>query len=94
MLLLDRLRKYKIVERNMKKPTPMQRQYLELKKQHPDSILLFRLGDFYEMFNEDAKEASEVLNIVLTSRGEGVNKWPLCGVPHHSVDNYWSQDIP
>jgi len=72
----------------MKKPTPMQRQYLELKKQHPDSILLFRLGDFYEMFNEDAKEASEVLNIVLTSRGEGVNKWPLCGVPHHSVDGY------
>ncbi|MHA1576891.1 MAG: DNA mismatch repair protein MutS, partial [Candidatus Thorarchaeota archaeon] len=72
----------------MKKPTPMQRQYLALKKQHPDSILLFRLGDFYEMFNEDAKVASEALNIVLTSRGEGVNKWPLCGVPHHSVEGY------
>ncbi|MHA1927137.1 MAG: DNA mismatch repair protein MutS, partial [Candidatus Thorarchaeota archaeon] len=72
----------------MKKPTPMQRQYLELKRQYPDSILLFRLGDFYEMFNEDAKKASEILNIVLTARGEGVDKWPLCGVPHHAAQGY------
>jgi DNA mismatch repair protein MutS len=66
----------------------MQRQYLELKRQHPDSILMFRLGDFFEMFNEDAKIASKTLDIVLTSRGEGVDKWPMCGVPHHSVESY------
>ncbi len=66
----------------------MQRQYLQLKKQYPDCILLFRLGDFYEMFNEDAKVASKALNIVLTARGEGVNRWPLCGVPYHAVDGY------
>ncbi len=72
----------------MKKLTPMQRQYLKLKKQYPDCILLFRLGDFYEMFNEDAKVASRDLDIVLTSRGEGVAKWPMCGVPYHAVDGY------
>lgn len=72
----------------MTKQTPMQRQYLQLKKQYPDCILLFRLGDFYEMFNEDAKVASKALNIVLTARGEGVNRWPLCGVPYHAVEGY------
>ncbi len=72
----------------VKKLTPMQRQYLELKRQYPDSILMFRLGDFYEMFNEDAKIASKILNIVLTARGEGVERWPMCGVPYHSVDTY------
>jgi len=70
------------------KQTPMQRQYLQLKKQYPDCILLFRLGDFYEMFNEDAKVASKALDIVLTARGEGVNRWPLCGVPYHAVEGY------
>ncbi len=72
----------------MTKQTPMQRQYLQLKKQYPDCILLFRLGDFYEMFNEDAKVASKALDIVLTARGTGVNRWPLCGVPYHAVDGY------
>ena len=72
----------------VRKQTPMQRQYLELKKQYPDCILLFRLGDFYECFLEDAKIASKVLEIVLTARGEGVNKWPMCGVPYHSVQGY------
>ncbi|MFW9845958.1 MAG: DNA mismatch repair protein MutS, partial [Candidatus Thorarchaeota archaeon] len=72
----------------VKKLTPMQRQYLELKKQYKDCILMFRLGDFYEMFNEDAKVASSDLDIVLTSRGEGVAKWPMCGVPHHAVQGY------
>jgi DNA mismatch repair protein MutS len=70
------------------KQTPMQRQYLQLKRQYPDCILMFRLGDFYEMFNEDAKIASKALDIVLTARGEGVNRWPLCGVPYHAVDGY------
>jgi len=73
---------------SVKKLTPMQRQYLELKKQYPDSILLFRLGDFYEMFNKDAEVASKDLDIVLTSRGEGVGKWPMCGVPYHAIDRY------
>ncbi len=72
----------------VRKTTPMRRQYLQLKRQYPDCILMFRLGDFYEMFNEDAKIASEVLDIVLTSRGEGVDKWPMCGVPYHSVEGY------
>ncbi|MHA1577695.1 MAG: DNA mismatch repair protein MutS, partial [Candidatus Thorarchaeota archaeon] len=72
----------------MTKETPMQRQYLQLKRQYPDCILLFRLGDFYEMFNEDAKVASKALDIVLTARGEGINRWPLCGVPYHAVDGY------
>ena len=49
---------------------------------------MFRLGDFYEMFNEDAKVASKALDIVLTARGTGVNRWPLCGVPYHAVDGY------
>ncbi len=72
----------------MTKQTPMQRQYLQLKKQYPDCILMFRLGDFYEMFNEDAKVASKALDIVLTARGDGVNRWPLCGVPYHAVEGY------
>ncbi|MHA1587834.1 MAG: DNA mismatch repair protein MutS [Candidatus Thorarchaeota archaeon] len=72
----------------VKKPTPMQRQYLQLKKQYPDCIMMFRLGDFYEMFNEDARTASPVLDIILTARGEGVDKWPMCGVPYHAVDGY------
>jgi DNA mismatch repair protein MutS len=66
----------------------MQRQYLQLKRQYPDCILMYQLGDFHEMFNEDAKIASKILDIVLTSRGEGVDKWPMCGVPNHSVDGY------
>ncbi|MFX1578738.1 MAG: DNA mismatch repair protein MutS [Promethearchaeota archaeon] len=72
----------------MSKQTPMQRQYLQLKRQYPDCILMYQLGDFHEMFNEDAKIASKILDIVLTSRGEGVDKWPMCGVPNHSVDGY------
>ncbi|MHA3962350.1 MAG: DNA mismatch repair protein MutS [Candidatus Thorarchaeota archaeon SMTZ1-45] len=72
----------------MSKQTPMQRQYLQLKRQYPDCILMYQLGDFHEMFNEDAKIASKILDIVLTARGEGVDKWPMCGVPNHSVDSY------
>ena len=49
---------------------------------------MYQLGDFHEMFNEDAKIASNILDIVLTARGEGVDKWPMCGVPNHSVDGY------
>ncbi len=77
------------VTATMSRPTPMIRQYRELKKRCPDAILMFRLGDFYEMFMEDAEIASRILGIMLTSREVGSgNKMPMCGVPHHAVDQY------
>ena len=69
--------------------TPMMKQYYRIKKEYPDSILFFRMGDFYEMFSEDAKIASKVLGIALTSRAKGKGeKIPLCGMPYHSLDKY------
>lgn len=69
--------------------TPMLRQYQKIKAQHKDCILFFRLGDFYEMFYEDAKVASSILDLVLTSRGKGTaNHVPMCGIPFHAADNY------
>ncbi|EPG66549.1 DNA mismatch repair protein MutS [Leptospira wolffii] len=65
--------------------TPMMRQYLEIKAKFPDSILFFRMGDFYEMFLEDAKIASSILDIALTKRQNSV---PMCGIPFHSKDGY------
>jgi DNA mismatch repair protein MutS len=69
--------------------TPMMRQYTAIKAKYPNAILMFRLGDFYEMFNEDAKIASEILEITLTSReiGQGA-RMPMCGVPHHAAQSY------
>ncbi len=75
----------------MKSPeqTPMIKQYQEIKAKHKDCILFYRLGDFYEMFFDDAKTASRVLELVLTSRGKGASsKIPMCGVPFHAADNY------
>ena len=69
--------------------TPMRRQYLKLKSQHPDCILLFRLGDFYEAFDNDAKIVAEVCDVALTNRPVGNNqRVPLAGVPYHSVEGY------
>ncbi len=69
--------------------TPMLEQYRRLKAEHPDSILLFRMGDFYETFYEDAILASKVLGIALTSRDRNkADSVPLAGVPHHAVDGY------
>ena len=69
--------------------TPMLAQYRALKNKHTDCILFFRLGDFYEMFYEDARLASKTLDLVLTSRGKDpVGKIPMCGVPFHAADNY------
>ena len=71
--------------------TPMQRQYNEIKERNRDSILFFRLGDFYEMFNEDARVAAKELDLTLTTRDRGKPKeeqTPMCGVPYHSVDAY------
>jgi DNA mismatch repair protein MutS len=71
-----------------KKTTPMMKQYEEIKANYSDCILFFRLGDFYEMFNDDAKEASKILDITLTARGKGEDAIPMCGVPHHSAEGY------
>ncbi|RII27811.1 MAG: DNA mismatch repair protein MutS [Geobacter sp.] len=74
----------------MSELTPMMRQYLEIKADHPDSILFFRLGDFYEMFLDDAVKASRILDITLTSRNKNSDgaDVPLCGVPYHSANPY------
>ena len=66
--------------------TPMMQQYLDIKAQNPDSILFFRLGDFYEMFNEDAKLVSKELDLTLTTRDRNKppeERTPMCGVPYH-----------
>ncbi len=68
--------------------TPMVQQYLEVKNQHQDELLFFRLGDFYEMFFEDALTASRELNITLTKRAGGKDPIPMCGVPYHAVEGY------
>lgn len=69
--------------------TPMMKQYLAIKEQHRDAILFFRLGDFYEMFMEDAETASRVLEITLTARDGGSGqKIPMCGVPYHAAESY------
>jgi len=73
--------------------TPMYKQYNKLKKKYEDCILLFRLGDFYECFDNDAKIISKVLSIVLTSRGKGENSRPMAGIPHHALENYFPKLI-
>ncbi len=73
----------------MVKATPMVQQYLSIKENHPDAILFFRMGDFYEMFFEDAKVASRILDIALTSRNKKDEEpIPMCGVPHHAAQAY------
>ncbi len=72
--------------------TPMKKQYNEIKQQHPDCLLFFRLGDFYEMFDDDAKLASRELDLALTTRDRNVEdpelRTPMCGVPYHSAETY------
>jgi len=69
--------------------TPMMQQYTRIKSQYPDTLLFFRLGDFYELFGDDAKIAAKVLDITLTSRDRNKeNPIPMCGVPYHAVDGY------
>ncbi|MDF1563408.1 MAG: DNA mismatch repair protein MutS [Deltaproteobacteria bacterium] len=70
------------------KLTPMLQQYLELKATHQDCLLLFRLGDFYECFFQDAVQASEILDITLTARGKGEDRFPMAGIPHHASRGY------
>ncbi len=69
--------------------TPMMQQYLRLKAQHPEILLFYRMGDFYELFYDDAKRASQLLDISLTKRGASAGEpIPMAGVPHHAVENY------
>src|SRR5262249_7878806 len=69
--------------------SPLMRQYRDIKRGYPDAILFFRVGDFYEMFYEDAQEASRLLSIALTSRDKNSpDPVPLCGVPYHAATNY------
>jgi DNA mismatch repair protein MutS len=73
----------------MARVTPVRRQYLQIKRQHPDAILFFRLGDFYETFDEDAETAARELDLVLTSRNVAKNqRVPMAGVPYHAVEGY------
>lgn len=74
--------------------TPLRQQYLQIKKQYPDTIVFFRLGDFYESFDDDAKKVAEACSIVLTGRDMGTgNRVPLAGVPYHALDTYLARLI-
>lgn len=73
--------------------TPMMKQYYEAKKACPDALLLFRMGDFYELFHDDAKVAARTLNLALTSRDKGENAVPMAGFPHHQLDAYLAKLI-
>jgi len=76
-------------ENGIEAHTPMMQQYLRLKAEHPDILLFYRMGDFYELFYDDAKRASQLLDISLTKRGASAGEpIPMAGVPHHAVENY------
>src|SRR5690606_31471212 len=69
--------------------TPMMRQYLEVKAQHADAIVMYRMGDFFELFFEDAVTAAPILEVQLTARHKGTeSETPMCGVPHHALETY------
>lgn len=73
----------------MTKLTPAMQQYKDLKQQNPDCVLFFRLGDFYEMFREDAKLSAKLLDLTLTSKNKNApHPIPMAGVPHHSAEKY------
>ena len=74
--------------------TPMFEQYVAVKQAHPDCLLFYRMGDFYELFFEDAEAAAAALDITLTHRGHsGGERIPMCGVPHHAADGYLARLI-
>src|SRR5580698_6523416 len=69
--------------------TPMMQQYLRIKSQYPDVLLFYRMGDFYELFYDDARRAAALLDITLTSRGQSAGEpIPMAGVPYHALDSY------
>jgi len=74
--------------------TPMMQQFLRIKAEHPDILLFYRMGDFYELFFDDAVKASQLLDITLTARGKSNGApIPMCGIPHHAADNYLARLI-
>ena len=74
--------------------TPAMQQYFRVRKEYPDCVLMFRMGDFYEMFFEDAKTASKALDITLTSRGEHEGeRIPLAGIPYHALEPYLAKFV-
>ncbi|HLF97307.1 MAG TPA: DNA mismatch repair protein MutS, partial [Methylococcaceae bacterium] len=74
--------------------TPMMRQYLGFKAQHPERLLFYRMGDFYELFFDDARKAARLLDITLTHRGESAGeRIPMAGIPYHALDNYLARLI-
>jgi len=74
--------------------TPVMQQYLGIKSQYPDTLLLFRMGDFYELFYDDAKKAARLLDIALTARGKSAGEpIPMAGVPYHAVESYLAKLI-
>jgi DNA mismatch repair protein MutS len=78
-----------ITEHDLAQHTPMMQQYLRIKAQHPDVLLLYRMGDFYELFFDDAVKISKLLDLTLTARGQSSGKpIPMAGVPHHAAENY------
>jgi len=80
--------------RNTEKHTPMMQQYLRIKAEYPNTLLLYRMGDFYELFYDDARKAASLIDIALTQRGKsGGQAIPMAGVPYHAVDNYLAKLI-
>ena len=74
--------------------TPMMRQYLAIKAEHPDMLVFYRMGDFYELFYDDAKRAAALLDITLTSRGKSAgNPIPMAGLPYHSPESYLAKHV-
>src|SRR5436305_1297462 len=92
-ITITQLPHFPITQSAMSEPsTPLMRQYAAIKKQHPTALLFFRLGDFYELFFEDAVIAARELQITLTSRNKEKDvAIPMCGVPYHSAENYLSK---
>ena len=77
------------VETNSREHTPMMQQYLRIKAEHPHELVFYRMGDFYELFFDDAKRAAQILDVTLTARGKsGGDPIPMCGVPHHAAESY------
>ena len=76
-------------ETSLKTHTPMMQQFLRIKAEYPDTLLFYRMGDFYELFYDDARKAARLLDITLTKRGQSSGEpIPMCGVPYHAVENY------
>ncbi len=87
--MTDKTRQQQSQSKSGAEHTPLMRQYLSVKSEFPDTLVLFRMGDFYELFYDDAKHAARLLDITLTQRGQSAGQpIPMAGVPFHAVENY------